>query len=164
MVWYDLHSTAAGLTTSSSRTGSATPPSAAASPPPWRPTTGECSNGGADWADRCIYVLHLTSSRDGRVWCRYYLVWCRYYLVWCRYCGTELRCLGAAPTTAVTGTAGQTVCRYSTVQYSAVQYSTDRVQHEQALQDLRPQRRAGVRRHHHRLGGNPRQQQGLLHQ
>jgi len=27
-----------------------------------------------------------------------------------RYCGTELRCLGAAPTTAVTGTAGQTVC------------------------------------------------------
>ena len=28
----------------------------------------------------------------------------------CRYCGTELRCLGAAPATAVTGTAGQTVC------------------------------------------------------
>ena len=68
MVWYEPHSTAAGLTTSSSRTGSATPQSAAASPPPWRPTTGECCNGGADWADRCIYVLHLTSSRDGRVW------------------------------------------------------------------------------------------------
>ena len=40
--------------------------------------------------------MHLTSSRDAPVWCR--------------YCGTELRCLGAAPTTAVTGTAGQTVC------------------------------------------------------
>ena len=27
-----------------------------------------------------------------------------------RYCGTELRCLSAVPATAVTGTAGQTVC------------------------------------------------------
>ena len=52
--------------------------------------------------------MHLASSRDAPVWCR--------------YCGTELRCLGAAPTTAVTGTAGQTVCRYSTVQ--SVQYNT----------------------------------------
>jgi hypothetical protein len=27
-----------------------------------------------------------------------------------RYCGLELRCLSAVPATAVTGTAGQTVC------------------------------------------------------
>ena len=27
-----------------------------------------------------------------------------------RYCGTELRCMSAVPATAVTGTAGQTVC------------------------------------------------------
>ena len=31
-------------------------------------------------------------------------------MMFLRYCGTELRCLSAAPTTAVTGTAGQTVC------------------------------------------------------